>query len=176
METIDYLKFYNDEKYLLNEVGPEFRASGQVSAVDFYMILGWKANRAKTKHKTRLANLAGSFSNAVQQIAEGLHAAADNKSRLELLMTKWSFLLPTATAILALLYPDDFTVYDWRVREEVQSPLKADRTFSESLWTDYEAFKQAVIAHTPHGLSLRERDQFLIGRSLRREIEAALAE
>ena len=30
-------------------------------------------------------------------------------------MTKWAFRLPTASAILTVLYPDVFTVYDRRV-------------------------------------------------------------
>jgi len=86
-------------------------------------------------------------------------------------MEKWEFALPTATAILALLYPEDFTVYDWRVCDEVGRTYKQGLGFSDELWSEYEQFISAVIDETPEGLTLRDRDRFLIGRSIRKDAE-----
>jgi hypothetical protein len=173
MDETDYLKFYDNERYLLDEVGPRFRETGELEPADFYTLLIWKAERDKNQHKKRLAKIAGSFGNAVQQIASELHHSIDHKHRLELLIDKWEFALPTASAILTILYSDAFTVFDWRVCEEVGCDYKPwpSRWFSDAMWSHYESFKQAVINVTPAHLSLRDKDRFLIGRSTRKSIE-----
>ena len=136
MDAIDYRKFYDDERYLLDEVGPCFRQTGELDAADFYTVLIWKAERAKKYHKKRLEKIAGGrFQEAVAQIADDLYRCVDGKRRLELLMSKWSFLLPTASAILTILYPEEFTVYDWRTCDELRCAYEpwCARDFSESL-------------------------------------------
>lgn len=160
---------------MLDEVGPRFRKTGELSAADFLTILIWKAERAKNRHKKRLKKICGgTFEDAVHQIASGLQQSTSHKSRLELLIKKWWFLLPTATAILSLLYPEDFTVYDWRVCDELGCDYEpwCSRDFSDALWDHYQSFKQAVISQAPAELSLRDKDRFLIGRSTRKSIEA----
>ncbi|HEY1757709.1 MAG TPA: hypothetical protein VGG72_20220 [Bryobacteraceae bacterium] len=172
-DETDYLRFYDDEGYLL-DVGKSFRETGNIEPADFYMLLIWKANRAKNRHRDRLKRLAdGSFRTAVSQIASALHATADRKHRLQMLMKKWEFALPTATAILTILYPDEFTVYDYRVCEEVRLPYTPQASFSDDLWHRYEQFQAAVVDATPKQLTkLRDRDRFLIGRSFRKQLEA----
>jgi hypothetical protein len=172
-ETADYLKFYDDEGYLLG-VGKSFRETGHIEPADFYMLLIWKANRAKNRHRDRLKRLAdGSFPDAVSEIASALHAIVERKQRLRILMEKWEFALPTATAILTLLYPDEFTVYDYRVCDEVDLPYRPQLCFSDELWRRYEEFQAAVIGATPKEITnLRDRDRFLIGRSIRKQVEA----
>ena len=137
-------------------------------------MLIWKAERAKNYHKKRLAKLAGSFANAVNQLASGIHQSADHKGRLKYLMDKWWFQLPTATAILSLLYPDDFTVFDWRVCDELGIDYEPwhSRGFSDGLWEYYLLFKKSLERETPANLSLRDKDRFLIGRSNRKSIVA----
>jgi hypothetical protein len=169
-DNTDYRVFYSDEGYLM-EAGQRFRKSGEISAADFYMLLMWKANRAKNYHRERLKQKAGTFDAAVANIASDLFASTESKRRLQALMEKWEFALPTATAILTLLYPDDFTVYDWRVCDEVGQTYKPWRGFSDKLWSEYEQFVKAVIKNTPNGLTLRDRDRFLIGRSIRKGVE-----
>lgn len=173
--------FYDPEDYLLNSVGPAFRKSGKLDSADFYTMLIWKAERAKGRHKSRLQRIVrGSFDDAVRAIASELYASIDGKARLEALMNRWEFMLPTASAILTLLYPDEFTVFDWRACDELRfrggskfpyNPW-CQRGFSDALWEQYELFKQMVIEQTPAELSLRCKDRFLIGRSTRASIEA----
>src|SRR5262245_9557770 len=98
----DYVAIYNLEDYLLENVGARFRKHGVIEPFDFFCILVWKANRAKTKHRDRLHGLAGSFSAAVGTIATSLHSADSDRERLRLLMQDWGFYLPTASAILTL--------------------------------------------------------------------------
>jgi hypothetical protein len=162
----NYLDYYNSENYLLR-VGDSFRQTVKIEPADFYMILVWKANRAKNYHRDRLKDITGSnFETAVSTIALELSSATGKKQRLEVLLEKWKFALPTASAILTILYPDDFTVYDYRVCREV------GRTYRNWLgWTEYEQFEESVIDAAPRELKLRDKDRFLIGRSTRKDIE-----
>jgi hypothetical protein len=165
-DETDYRDFYDDEKYLLEAVGERFRQTGKIEPADFYMILVWKANRAKNYHRDRLKDMAGSFRAAVENIASQLSSSSEDKQRLQILLEKWGFALPTASAILTILYPKDFTVYDGRVCKEV------GRAYKNWLgWDEYEEFKKAVIANTPKDYCLRDKDKFLIGRSTRNDIE-----
>jgi hypothetical protein len=161
----DYLKYYDLEHYLLEEVGPRFRSSGAIEPIDLFMILIWKANRAKTKIRDKLKKQAnGNFSDAVGQIAAALSKAEDRKERFGILMGDWGLRLPMASAILTILYPEDFTVYDRRVCDMLHFPYK-DWLFSEECWSEYESYKAAVCKNTPPSLSLRDRDRFLWGQS-----------
>jgi hypothetical protein len=164
-DETDYRKYYDDEAYLM-AAGDHFRQTGKIDAADFYMLLMWKANRAKNYHRDRLKDKAGSFQAAVSSIASELHSSTGQKEKLEILLGKWGFALPTASAILTILYPDDFTVYDYRVCREVGRPYK-----NWLGWDEYDQFKKAVIANAPKDFSLRDKDRFLIGRSSRKDIE-----
>lgn len=158
---MDYAKFYHLERYLLEEVGPQFRSSGTIDPVDLFMIFVWKANRAKTRVRDRLKGHAnGSFSNAALEISRALYAAKDHKERLGILMRDWGLRLPMASAILTILYPKDFTVYDVRVCDMLQITCR-DLRFSDKCWKEYETYKEALCKNTPQDLCLRDKDRFL---------------
>jgi hypothetical protein len=71
-----------------------------------------------------------------------------------------------ASAILTVLYPNDFTVYDVRACDQVKGfHTLAARQNADSLWRGYLDFKQAVERATPKRLSLRDKDRFLWARS-----------
>jgi hypothetical protein len=164
--VVDYKKYYDVETYLLNEVGPLFCQTGELDPESLYLILDWKARRAKTKAIKRLRAKAGTFAEAVRQIATALHGATGRRQRLESLMRDWGFALPTATAILTILYPEEFTVFDTNVCDEVgvaYSPWKS-RVFSDALWAHYEAYQRAVVEQTPGETALRDSDRWLFGR------------
>jgi|ERR1017187_359902 hypothetical protein len=172
-DNIDYLKFYDSESYLINDVSEAFRKTGKLKPIDFMTMLIWKAERAKNYHKRRLAKLGGcTFAEAVSKLATGIYQSANHKQRLECLMGKWWFQLPTATAILTLLYPKDFTVFDWRVCGEVKIDYEPwySKNFSDAVWDHYISFKKAVEEKGPQYLTLRDKDRFFIGRSNRRSI------
>jgi len=165
--SIDYGKFHDLESYLFTEVGPGFAETGDITAEDFYLIVVWKANRAKTRVLSKLSRGSGGFREAVRSIAASLRRAASPKSRVEVLMKGWGFRLPMASAILTVLYPDEFSIYDVRVCDQLgEFRQLAGRQFSSRLWDDYQRFLSAVVDATPEGLSLREKDHYLWGRSI----------
>lgn len=163
---IDYRKYYAVEEFLFGEVSEKFRTSGKIDPLDFYFIVIWKANRAKSKIREKLKKLAGDFSGAVREISKGLRKCQNAEQRLDLLMRKWKFRLPMATAILTVLYPSEFTVYDVRVCEQLGDFKKLGNwQFSKKLWGEYLRFVTSVKAAAPAALSLREKDRYLWGKS-----------
>lgn len=171
---MDYLSQYNQESYIFETIRNRFATQGYLNAYDFFSIIIWKANRAKTKIAQRLlkSNKFDNLDDAVKTLTIGINQAPDHKERLRHLMMEWGFQLPMATAILTALYPDDFTVYDVRVCEELKDfhSLKNLVSF-ESIWTGFLAYKQQVELAAPEGLSLRDKDRYLWGRSFSRQLE-----
>jgi hypothetical protein len=91
-------------------------------------------------------------------------------------MQQWGFYLPMASSILAVLWPEEFTVYDVRVCEELGDfGWVGTRRSPADVWTGYQACLAAVIAATPSELCLRDRDGYLWGRSAAKQLEADLA-
>jgi hypothetical protein len=179
----DFRKYYNLDALLVGGVSAEFNASGKISPLDFFLILVWKANRKADQQKRRLATKAnGSFQKAVESIAKCLwELRTSPKLQMKFLMEDWAFRWPTASAILSVLSPENFTVYDFRVCDELELELEgrsfhglANKRFSDATWKQYQDFVQAVVDVAPHGLSLRDKDRFLWGRSFHREAIAKL--
>jgi hypothetical protein len=163
---VDYLKFYDLEHYLFTEVSSRFARSGAISPADFYMIVIWKADRAKTRIRNRLSKHDDGFAGAVVAITQALHEAATPAERLEVLMKRWGFRLPMASAILTVLYPREFTVYDARICAQLGAfEGLADKHYSEALWDDYRSYMAVMTRAAPSGLSLRDKDRFLWARS-----------
>jgi hypothetical protein len=172
------IQFYTLESYLFNTVHRCFKEQGYLFAFDFFCIVIWKANRAKTKVANRLlGNSMKTLDEVVVELTKAIAAQKTPKDRMRLLMFgDIRFRLPMASAILTVLYPDEFTVYDYRVCET----LKGFRNLStltkmDRLWEGYSAFKKAVIDNSPAGLSLRDRDRYLWGKSFRDQLTNDIA-
>lgn len=52
-----YLDYYYLEQYLFDVVSARFQTVGTLSAFDFFCIVIWKANRAKSKVAKRLLKI-----------------------------------------------------------------------------------------------------------------------
>ena len=87
---------------------------------EFFCIVIWKANRAKTNIKKKLLKIGdGSIQEVTKELTGDIFEAKSKEDKLKILLGKWKFYLPMASAILTVLYPKDFTVYDIRVRSQV---------------------------------------------------------
>jgi hypothetical protein len=113
---------------------------------------------------------------AVSKLSRELRNAPSPEARLQVLMEGWRFRLPTATAILSVFYPDEFSVYDYRVCEELKRMDKR-KDFGKlvnwspkSVWPGYLGFLDAVGKSAPAELSLRDKDRWFWGQSLYREV------
>lgn len=156
----DFVTYAELDRYLFPHVGDRFRSTGEVSPHDFASILYWKASRKLTTHVLRLTKRY-SFSEAVSVICAGIADREDDEQKLEWLLGEpWLFRLPTASAILSVLYPDRFTVYDRRVREQLGlEEIRGNR------WAKYCDYREAVQRRAPQNLSLRDADRYWWGKS-----------
>ncbi|NUU61114.1 hypothetical protein [Paenibacillus agri] len=177
MDTVDYLAQYDQEGYVFNLVQKRFVSQGFLNAYDFFCIIIWKANRAKSKIAQRLTKNSqfDNLEDAVKELTDKIYKAPDNNKKLRLLIVDWGFQLPMASAILTALYPNDFTVYDIRVCDELNEfhGLKHIINF-ENIWTGYQAYKQKVELIGPSGLSLRDKDRYIWSRSFSKQLEEDL--
>jgi hypothetical protein len=166
-------KAFSDlERYLLNTVRPRFLKAGKLSAFDFFCIVIWKANRAKSKVAAKLLERgAGDLEATVSKLTQELAKAKTDEQRLHCLIEDWKLRLPMASAILAVLYPDTFTVYDVRVTDVLgRFKYIADIKPFSSLWARYQEFCNAVAEATPGAATWRERDHILWGESFARQL------
>jgi hypothetical protein len=172
------IQFYTLESYLFSTVHHRFAEQGYLGAFDFFCIVIWKANRAKTKVAKRLlGDTAKALDEVVVELTKAVAAAKTPKDKMRLLMFgRIRFRLPMASAILTVLYPDEFTVYDYRVCDMLDGYRNlSNLTNIDRLWEGYSAFKNAVIHNSPAGLSLRDRDRYLWGKSFRDQLTKAIA-
>lgn len=170
---IDFRQYYNLEYYLLNKVRHSFRRQGRLSAEEFFCIVIWKANRRKSTIANRL--LAKGYDNlnaAVEKLTTDLKLRSNAKDRLRFLWEEWEFRLPMASAILTILYPDEFTVYDKRVCDVLKDfHYLNDVSDFDDLWDGYQKFKRKVEESSPPKFSLRDKDRFLWGKSFYEQLK-----
>jgi hypothetical protein len=168
----DFRQFYDLESYLFDAVHSHFEKYGELSAFDFFCIIIWKANRAKSRIAKRLLERGyKDLDTAVRELTRGLAPQSPAKERLQYLVRKWGFYLPIASAILAVLYPDEFTIYDTRVCDTLKEicgkefHYLGNLTNPDRLWKGYEDFRQQVKESAPGYPTLRDKDRYLWGKS-----------
>lgn len=175
---MNYLKYYwLEQEYLEREVQPFFLANGFLTAKHFFAIIKWKRpgnaslikniflRNVQTGDKESTEN---TLNNIVMNITKDIAEAATKEKRIEKLMNKNGFQLAMASAVLTILYPDTFTVYDWRVRGQIDCP---DITYQRDRVRKYfdKYVKQVLergreITQNPT-LSLRDCDRILWAKS-----------
>lgn len=169
-----YAQFYNLESYLIEVVRPRFHREGKLGTHDFFCIVIWKSNRAKTKIAKRLIKQCGDLQKAVDVISYTL--SNQNLSHFR----KFEFLiglglrLPMVSAILTVLFPDEFTVFDFRVCSfpKLNHFAKLHQVKSvKKMWEGYQDYIGLVIANTPSWMSLRTKDHYLWGRSFFEQLD-----
>ena len=171
-DEADILRLYDLESYLFDVVGPRFRTNGCLDAFDFFSIVIWKANRAKSRIAKRLLGSgAEGLETAVRELTTHLAGRPQAKDRLRYLWVDRGFRLPMASAILTMLYPEEFTIYDTRVCDSLGGfHSLADSSDFDCLWDGYVAFLDQVRQAAPEGLSLRDKDRYLWARSFRDQL------
>ena len=173
MNDPDYSKYFDLESYLFGEVSDSYRRTNKLTTFDFFCIVAWKANRAKSKIAKRL--LARGHSNldeAVRVLIRDISAAPKSKKRLQVLIQEWGFRLPIASAILSVLFPDEFTIYDKRLCDAFNDFKDAQyKTRFDNLWKRYAGYIQRVNAAAPGKRTLRDKDRYLWGRSFALQLE-----
>jgi len=156
---MDYKRYYNLEEYLFHNVGPRFRKTNTLSVEDFFCIVIWKANRAKTNIKKKLSKMT-TLSEAIGELTDDIVRGESSEEKLNVMIKKWKFGLPMATAVLTVLYPDDFTVYDYRVREQLGlDDIYSVKKYLKDFLPEVKKYSEL------RNMSMRETDKELWGKS-----------
>lgn len=176
---MDYTKYYYLEKYLFNEVKNAFHERGFLTAEEFFCIIIWKANRSKSKIAARMkATCPGlNLQTIVKNLTTNLHNRKTSKERFVYLFDEWGFRLPMLSAILSVLYPNDFSVYDVRVCGMLGKYHNiSNKTKTDAIWDDYVKFIESVKKEATNEKTLRDKDRWLWGKSfiedLKKDINA----
>ena len=156
----EYSKYYFLEDYLFSEVTNNFKKHKYLTPEEFFCIIIWKANRAKSKIKKKILERRGNLGNNIKRLTEKIYNTKNNKEKLKILLEEWNFSLPMATAILTVLYPDDFSVYDIRVRNQLD--IKDFSGRKDEIEKYFNEFLPVVKKQL--GKSLRDKDRYLWGK------------
>ena len=172
-----YLEYYDIEKYLFSTVYERFHRDGHIAAFDFFSIVGWKSDRPKRMIREALRERCQDLDHAVKSLTGDIHKATEHENRLKMLLDVRGIGLPMATAILAVLYPDHFTVYDTRVCNQLGRFSNLGSRSIATIWEGYEEFRQAVREEAvrrgaPDSFGLRDMDRWLWTLDVVRSVEA----
>lgn len=178
---MDYLQFYDLEKHLFSNVHRSFHADGCLNAFDFFLIIRWKSSRRMDLIIDRLCESGGTdIDKGARCLTRQVFQAPNHDERLGILMGP-GIGLAMATAILTVLYPGEFTVYDQRACDALDGfrNIGNDKKNTARIWERYKEFREAVQENTPSHLSLRDKDRWLWAKDwvekLKREIDDACA-
>jgi len=173
-QKMDYKKYYYLEEYLFNEVKSAFYERGFLTAKEFFCIIIWKANRAKSKIAKRMKerNPDLDLQTIVRNLTKNLYKRKTSKERFVYLFDDWGFRLPMVSAILTVLFPNDFTVYDTRVCDILGKYHNiSNKTKSDAVWNDYIKFIKSVKKKVKNEKILRDKDRWLWGKSFIEALE-----
>jgi hypothetical protein len=166
------LKYYDLEKYLFETVSKKYSEEKTLSVFDFFCIIIWKANRAKSKIEDKLKNLGKekgykTLKEAVEALIRNITQAKDKGAKLDVLIKDWKFYLPTASAILTVLFPKEFSVYDVRVCHTLKTIRDKDFYKNKPNFKNsserYFAYIDEVRNTVPESQELRDQDRSLWG-------------
>jgi len=155
-----YLKYYSQEDYIFGEISRNYKKRGYLTPEEFFMVVIWKSNRTKTKVRKEILD----SGKTIRTITSNVARAKTPAQKLSILTSIFGIGIPVASAILAVCYPDDFTVADYRVRESLRKLGEniADPTSTTRAYLAYVDLCKKLAGQT--SLSLRDFDRSLWGR------------
>ena len=168
----NFRKYYLLEDYLFNEVRYNFNKRGYLTAEEFFCIIIWKSNRNKSKIKNKLTNIGKeknlkTLDTIIKKVTSEIFIQKRKEDKLKILLDTWKFRLPIASAILTVLYPEEFTVYDDRVLNEI---ILKDFVGRKKQITKYFNDYIPKVIIEGEGDTLRDKDKYLWGRSFYRDL------
>lgn len=171
---MDYKKFYNLEEYLFEDVRKHFQSREYLTPKEFFCIVIWKSNRAKTRIKSNiLGRCSGTLNSIIKKLTKEIYRERNTKKRLEILLNDWGFRLPMASAILTVLYPEEYTIYDYRVRKQIgmSSDFSGKKNQIEQYFTEF-----LPRVRRNREMRLRDSDKYLWGKSFYQDLIRFLAD
>ncbi len=162
------LELYDIETYLFDQVSKRFEDDGTLEPFDFFAIVVWKSNRAKTKVKKGLEKAGKSVSELMTEVSQ----ADSLKDKVEILWDIEGIGLSIASAILTVCYPEEFTVLDYRAWE-VLTEAAVHGLPTRSSWHPEDYLQYCEVCRRladQMNLSLRDLDRAVWAKSWRDDL------
>jgi len=157
---IKYKKYSNLENYLFGDVSNDFNKNHYLTNEEFFTIIIWKSNRSKT----RVLNGIKKSEKTIKEITEEVYKEKELKNKVEILKKIDGIGIPIASAILAVCYPNDFTITDYRATNSLEilgEKITKNPALSSSSYLDYVNICKKL--KDRYNCSLREFDRILWG-------------
>lgn len=189
MPDDSYLKYYWLENEFFPEIRKFFDSKGYLKPEQFFYIIIWKSNYNKPSIKWGLSANKKSLDREVYDLTRKIDRAHSKEERLEILIgngkgrkNQDGFQLAMASAVLTILYPEIFSVYDRRVRSQLKHPKKEGKKFPDISYSRYRTrryFEEYIPQVLRAGreisknskLSLRDCDRLLWAKSRHEELQ-----
>jgi len=147
-----YLDLYNTEDHLFRVMGPRIRRRGFINFDEFYQICMWKSVRQKQNY---LKN-----KNIVKGISKKVFSEKSELLKMNQLLELKGVGIPTASAILTIVFPDKYAVIDIRCIQMLNKlGIKTNKTITINSWLEY--LKTIRELAKENNLTPREVDQVL---------------
>ena len=125
-----YLKLYSLEDYLFDILGPQIKKRGYIKFDEFYRICMWKSSRQKPNY---IKN-----KKVVEKITKKAFLEKDEKEKINILCSMKGVGIPTASAILTIVFPNKYAIIDIRCMEILlKLKLLKSKNISINTWIDY---------------------------------------
>jgi len=161
----ELLMLYDLETYLFQDVHEKFERGEPVSEFDFYCIIYWKRNASKTNIKKGLDKLR----TKPWQLLRQVEAAGGPKQKLKVLRKVSGIGIAIASAILAVCYPDEYTVVDSYVLKMLKERGHlSDDSMTESRYLEYN--QKCKTWSRKLGISLRRMDRLLWTKAWKKRV------
>jgi thermostable 8-oxoguanine DNA glycosylase len=155
MEKIDFKKYvmlYSLEDHLFSVVGPQIKKRGYMTFDDFYKIAMWKSARQKPNY---LQN-----KNNVESISKDAFLIHGESEKMDMLCSLKGVGIPTASAILTIVYPENYAVIDVRCIEMLQElGYSIKKTITPNNWLKYLDITRRIAKE--NNITAREVDKAL---------------
>jgi thermostable 8-oxoguanine DNA glycosylase len=174
VELGECLELYYIEDYLFDEVRKRFKDEGTLEPFDFFAIVAWKSNRAKTKIRRGLDDAGKTVQGLMSEVAQ----AEMPRDKVEVLLQVWGIGLAMASAILTVCDPKTFTVLDYRAWETLQGAslqgLPEHYPATPDEYLDYCGVCRRLAGRV--GMRLRDLDRALWAKSWRDDLRELVRE
>jgi len=166
-----YIKEYELEKQLLNEINRDFKKNKTLSDEEFFKIVIWKSNRAKGKVLRGIKKSRKS----VKELMRKVYNVRTPEEKVETLIKIKGIGLPIASAILTVCYPNEFTVLDYRVWDILFKDKKVNNKNLPNTISSYLDYVNVCKNYAKElNLNLRDFDRAMWGRSFYEDLKKFL--
>lgn len=130
-EIQKYVELYDTTSYLFKVVGFRTRKNKYLSFDDFYRISMWKSARPKQRYIKNKG--------IVEEITKKAFLEKDEAQKMRILCELKGINIPTASAILSVVYPKKYPIIDIRCLEALKDVLNFEISKHVSLnnWLKY---------------------------------------